>query len=516
MQANAAQRLALVLGNSDYLVGPLANPTNDARLMTSTLEETGFEVTQVENGDLRTMQRAIVEFGRKLRAAGGDAIGMVYYAGHAVQAAGENYLIPVDATIQDELDLPFQTVEVATIMQALESAENALNIVVLDACRNNPFRAISRSGTRGLAKVDAPQGTLLAYSTAPGAVALDGNSDNSPYTAALANVLKEPGLPVEQVFKKVRIEVMAKTDEQQVPWESSSLTGDFFFTEAALVQEPAPSAAPTVDSNVAEIEFWRSIASENDAALFQSYLDAYPNGLFSGIAEQRIATLQSQATSAQAAALTAEAKSLWDSIKSTNDPALFATLVARYPNTVYAELAQARIRSIEVERDAAAASQQLAEAQSQLTAQNTQPAARDARPSEQQVASLSAPVAPSTPPVISAAGLPDGEYLLELNATASGVFPWCRNGEKASEEIEIEDGKFSGYTVSVFGADGRIRIKLEEDGTVSGSVSGYHWENSTRWEVELKQENGVWKGLSEDGGFQERCKVDFALTPLSQ
>ena len=503
--------MALVLGNGDYAVGPLANPTNDARLISTTLESRGFEVRIVEDADLRSMQRAIVEFGRALRASGDDTVGMVYYAGHAVQSSGENYLIPVDADIQDELDLPIQTVEVEYIMRTLDAAGNSLNIVVLDACRNNPFRSMSRSGTRGLAKVDAPQGTLLAYSTAPGAVALDGNTDNSPYTKALASVLRQPGLPVEQVFKQVRIRVMETTGQQQVPWESSSLTGDFYFTEAAAEPAPvaAPAQAPQVDQNVAEIEFWRSIASENDPALFQSYLNAYPNGLFSGVAEQRIASLQAAASNAEAEARVAQAKSLWDSISASTDPALFQTLIGRYPDTVYAELAQSRIASLEAQRQAQAAADALAVAQANAQqAQAAQPSQVPAQ-APAQVAAL--PPATARP----ASGLTDGRYSLEVRSTGNGVHPWCRANEYVTEEIEVEDGRFSDWFVSIFGANGQVRLKTEKDGTVSGQLSGKHWENDTRWVVELAYENGVWKGLSEKGGVQDICRVDFALSPIS-
>ncbi|WP_421882159.1 caspase family protein [Pacificispira sp.] len=303
----AEDRLALVIGNSDYAIGPLANPVNDAGLMARSLTEAGFDVTQASDLGYRDMQRAVVHFARRLAASGPDTVGMVYYAGHAVQAEGENYLIPVDADIQDALDLEIQSLKIDTVMRSLESAGNRLNLVVLDACRNNPFPAVSRSGMRGLARVDAPYGTLLAYSTAPGEVAADGTDRNSPYTAALARTLRTPGLPVEQVFKQVRISVMERTGNRQVPWESSSLTGDFYFFPPA---EPAPpimaAAAPAVSAEPdrsAEIAFWNSVADSGDKVQLESYLQAFPDGLYAPLASAKIAALgQAPAVAAAPAA----------------------------------------------------------------------------------------------------------------------------------------------------------------------------------------------------------------------
>jgi uncharacterized caspase-like protein len=345
--AFAERRLALVIGNGGYTVGPLDNPANDAALMAETLRLAGFEVTHHVDLGYRDMQRAVVQFGRDLRGSGNDTVGMVYYAGHAIQSDGENYLIPVDADIQDELDLRIATLDVSTLMTSLDKAGNRLNMVILDACRNNPFKSVSRSGSRGLAKIDAASGTLLAFSTAPGRVAADGTGRNSPYTAALAKAIRTPGLPVEQVFKRVRIDVMERTGEQQVPWESSSLTGDFMFLEPApVVAAPAPAPAPTEPDNSAEIQFWTSIAGQDDPALLRSYLEAYPNGLFVALAQQRIATLESAERESSRLARDAEARDYWNAVKDTGDPALLRSVIDRYGDTVYAELAQVKIESV--------------------------------------------------------------------------------------------------------------------------------------------------------------------------
>jgi hypothetical protein len=224
-----AKRVALVVGNSNYQnTTVLANPTNDAKLMEKALREAGFEVTLVLDADQPKLKRAMLEFGRKLRK-GVDA-SLFYYAGHGVQVNGENYLVPVDASLDNEDEVNLQTIPVNAFLQTMESAKSPVNIVVLDACRNNPFSRAFRGTSGGLAPVNAPRGSYIAYATAPGAVAADGDDGNSPYTEALASVISLPGLKLEDVFKKTREKVLASTDEKQVPWETSSITGDFYFT----------------------------------------------------------------------------------------------------------------------------------------------------------------------------------------------------------------------------------------------------------------------------------------------
>lgn len=238
--ATAEPRIALVIGNGAYASSPLTNPASDAQLMSRTLTGLGFEVIERRDGDQATMKRAIQDFGLKLERAGPTAVGLFFYAGHGVQLNGRNYLIPTRARIERDSDLEIEAVSADWVLEQMRYARNRLNLVILDACRNNPFVRSFRSADRGLARMDAPAGVLIAYSTAPGDVAADGNSRNSPYTEALARVMREPGQPVEQVFKRTRIAVLGATDGRQTPWESSSLTGDFYFLGGA-----APSAAST-------------------------------------------------------------------------------------------------------------------------------------------------------------------------------------------------------------------------------------------------------------------------------
>jgi hypothetical protein len=245
--AHAERRIALVIGNSAYsAVSPLANPKNDAALMAKTLKSVGFEVTMLVDADQRAMKQAMLDFGRKLRD-GADA-SLFYYSGHGVQANGENYLIPVDAAIKDQGELDLQTINVNAFLQVMDNASSKVNIIILDACRNNPFASSLRSATRGLTMLNAPTGTYIAYSTGIDQVAEDGTKGNSPFTQALARAIVKPGVKLEDTFKEVRRIVEAATNKKQVPWDSSSITGDFYFRPPAATppQQKVASIPPAV------------------------------------------------------------------------------------------------------------------------------------------------------------------------------------------------------------------------------------------------------------------------------
>lgn len=244
LAALAEPRIALVMGNSAYTSGPLLNPVNDAKLMGDTLTRLGFQVIARRDSDQATMKRAIQEFGAKLEQAGPDAVGLFFYAGHGVSISGRNYLIPTTARIDREADVEIEAVSADWVLDQMRYARNRLNIVILDACRNNPYTRSMRSADRGLARMDAPAGTLIAYSTAPGDVAADGEGRNSPYSLALAQAIGGVREPVEQAFKRARVAVMAATNNRQTPWESSSLTGDFYFASAGAGAGATSSARP--------------------------------------------------------------------------------------------------------------------------------------------------------------------------------------------------------------------------------------------------------------------------------
>ncbi|TIH18475.1 caspase family protein [Marinifilum sp. JC120] len=228
------ERYALVIGNSAYKNAPLKNPANDARDMGNTLRRLGFNVILVNNGRLRDMEQAMDRFYASLQKGG---VGLFYYAGHGMQVGGRNYLIPVDATVKSESDVRYECLDAGRILGKMEDAGNALNIVILDACRNNPFARSFRSAQRGLARMDAPTGSIVAYSTAPGSVAADGSGRNGVYTKYLLQFLMQPGLDISDVFFYTRKGVVQETGGGQVPWESSSLVDRFYFLEAPSGQE---------------------------------------------------------------------------------------------------------------------------------------------------------------------------------------------------------------------------------------------------------------------------------------
>lgn len=225
------KKTALIIGNGDYKSGPLKNAVNDALDMAATLSGKGFKVILRHDASRREMRDAIREFGHEISEGG---VGLFYYSGHGLQVDGENFLIPIDADIELKAEVAEECVSAATVLKVMEYSNNRINVIILDACRNNPFRSFSRSDEKGITKMDPPQGakqgSIIAFATAPGAVASDGDTRNGLYTAKLLKYINTPGLTLEEVFKKARIDVLNESDGHQIPWENNSLTGDFFFT----------------------------------------------------------------------------------------------------------------------------------------------------------------------------------------------------------------------------------------------------------------------------------------------
>lgn len=277
-------RIALVIGNAAYRFDPLDNPVNDARLIASTLKKAGFEVALHENLDRAGMVDALRQFGDRLNDR---TIAVLYYAGHGVQLRDRNYLIPVDAEIRSEDEIPINGMDVSFFLNRMAHARSRINIVILDACRNNPFVGSGGPAARGLAQMDAPVGTLLAFATAPGKLTPDniGPPGNSLYTAELAKHMLTPGLPVELMFKRVREAVVKGTDALQVPWESSSLQGEFAFVPGITTAREANAELEAAG----ELAFWNSIQSSQRADEYRAYLRQYPNGKFAALAQTRIA-----------------------------------------------------------------------------------------------------------------------------------------------------------------------------------------------------------------------------------
>jgi hypothetical protein len=291
--ANAEKRIALVIGNANYQHAPaLDNPVNDAQMINKTLRSVGFDTIEVLDADRMAMERAVRDFGRRLSAAGPDAVGLFYYAGHGVQADGINYMIPVSAKIEREADLTFESVSTQVVMDQIAFAGNNLNILILDACRDNPYSKKTRGGSRGLASMRAPSGTFLAFAAAPGQTALDGTGPNSPYSEAINEQLRVRGLKVEDVFKRVRRQVKQVTGDRQEPWENTSLTGDFYFLPPMVSASGGEAGtqgtivAPRNDAS--EIAYWNAIKDSADWREFQTYIDQFgADGIFYNIAALR-------------------------------------------------------------------------------------------------------------------------------------------------------------------------------------------------------------------------------------
>jgi hypothetical protein len=243
---NPQKKIALVIGNGNYMSSILANPENDANSMKIALESLGFIVMKYENLNQNDMKRAIDNFGTNLK---NYEVGLFFYAGHGIQSNGNNYLIPVDAELKSEEDVELNCVEANRVLAKMEASGSKVNIVILDACRNNPFeRSWTRaSNGKGLAFMDAPGGTLIAYSTSPGKTASDGSGNNSPYTSAILESIRIPDITIIEMFQNVRSIVSQKSGKQQIPWESTSLIGNFYFNseknDSPGIQNTIPSIA---------------------------------------------------------------------------------------------------------------------------------------------------------------------------------------------------------------------------------------------------------------------------------
>ena len=310
-QARAAERrVALVVGNSDYLHAPrLDNPSRDARLIAGTLKDLGFTLIgggAQENLDRAAFERAVRDFGR---AIGPGTIALFYYSGHGMQMRGGNYLVPVSANLGSASDVDFELIDVDIVVRQMDAAHSSLNLLILDACRNNPFGGRGlRDGSAGLAEMRAPPATLISYATQPGGVAQDGPSGgDSPYSTALAQSLRSPGIDVFKAFNMVGVKVSRDTNGLQTPWVAASpIDGEFYLASAPAAAPPPPPVAPvarpdsTPDESAGkaflpsdrEALFWQSVQGTNRADELEAYLRRYPDGTFADLARTRLALLQ--------------------------------------------------------------------------------------------------------------------------------------------------------------------------------------------------------------------------------
>ncbi|MGZ8246308.1 caspase family protein, partial [Methylomagnum sp.] len=286
------KRIALVVGNSGYRhISTLPNPANDAQLMADTLRRAGFELVGGKaqlDLDKAHFEKAIQAFGTQL---GAGSVALFYYAGHGVQVDSENWLVPVSAAAAKKADVDFQMVNAKLVLKQMENAGSRLNLVILDACRNNPFPALKRMAGGGLSGMKAPEGTLIAYATEPDDVAADGEGDHSPYTTALAKTLLQPGLPLLEAFNQVGVQVKQATGGNQKPWISNSpIEGAFYFLPGE-----SPKPGPEINPQQAEQRFWDDMKDSTDPADFRTYLGQYPQGLHAGLARNRLARLETPA-----------------------------------------------------------------------------------------------------------------------------------------------------------------------------------------------------------------------------
>ena len=380
--ASATQRVALVIGNASYEHAPaLANPLNDATDIGAALGRLGFSVTRLENVDDAAMRRGLKEF---RRAAAASEVALVFYAGHGIEVDGRNFLVPVDARLASDEDVEYEVVPLELVSRAVERA-SGLRLVILDACRDNPFAAkMQRSGAtrsigRGLARVEPAEETLVAYAAKEGTVAADGVGRNSPYSEALLTYLEEPGLEVNLLFRKVRDAVVAATGGGQIPFTYGSLSS----REVYLAEPPDPSDASESQPSIAEesdtpgtlakqqaaeqeLLFWEMVKDSEDPADIHVYLDRYPEGTYVALARNRLKRLERApredesgkvpdvaelvieptATSAQGDA----EREFWALVKESDVTSDFEVFLEYFPDGVYAPLARMRLRQLQRER----------------------------------------------------------------------------------------------------------------------------------------------------------------------
>ncbi|MEQ9488181.1 MAG: caspase family protein [Alphaproteobacteria bacterium] len=527
-------RLALVIGNSNYENAPLANPVRDAALMADTLREVGFEVLEYTDLDRRDLTKAFINLGDRLEENGGNATTLVYYAGHGAQVNGENYLIPIGAQIEEEIDVEIEGVRASSLLGILRKARSSLNIVILDACRNNPFESSSRSAQTGLAKMDAPTGTLLAYSTAPGKVAEDGDGKNSTYTRALARAIKTPGAKVEEVFKTVRVNVVDRTQGRQVPWESSSLTGDFVFQEKLPEPEPEPVVTASIQqtNQVVEIEYWKSIANSTDPALFEAYIAEYPNGLFRSIAEQRVASLNTAIAAPEPDDGFEREKAVWNTVKDSANIGMLKGFIASFPDGVYATIANSMIADLEAKQQVASRTVEpvddelviwesvqngttVAEFQVYLDAY---PDGRYAELARTKIAALnttrSKPSDPRYP--FDGAWRLSGKPVSFRRAYRYGV---CRNGDSIDDTFVVERGKVMASVTSESDNQLNLQGSFEHTGrldidfsTGDGGALGGKGQHSGTYNMDSSE---ILFSLKIESGNQAGCRYELKMTRVN-
>jgi len=287
---NGLPRFALVIGNARYAEAPLKNPDNDAAAIAEQLRHMGFTVTLKLDATRKEMLETIQAFGGNLAKQKG--VGLFYFAGHGAQLSWHNYLIPVDAQIEQVSDMQTQAVDLSLLLDDLTRASNPMNIIILDACRDNPFGRNVRVEQKGLSQIDAPPGTLLAYATSPGNVAADGSGSNGLYTEYLLKEMQTRAAKIEDIFKRVRLYVRRESGGQQIPWESTSLEDDFYLIPPAQIKKLTPEEEE--QQFELELAIWEKIKNSKESTPLEDYLRRYPSGKFSELAQFRLDRLLAQ------------------------------------------------------------------------------------------------------------------------------------------------------------------------------------------------------------------------------
>jgi len=336
--ADSAPRLALVIGNANYTsVAKLKNSANDARLIASRPRQLGFEVDEALDLDRAEMSRAVDAFADRIKQRGKETVSVVFYAGHGLEDRSVNYLVPVNAVIKKSDDIAPQSLSVKEIADRLSAAGNQLNILIIDACRDNPFPDTGpQLASRGLVPMGAVYGVFIASSTGSGKAAFDGDGADSPYTLALADALTTKGETLEDVFKSVRRQVRLATKEQQIPWESTAVEFDFYFI-------PPPPVPP-------EQQFLAAAKETGKLALYDLLIEKFPNSAEAAEARLRAADLRGAAAPAPAQApVQTAAATVLERARSVNTPEAYDLVVSLFPGTAEAEIARAeaaRLREV--------------------------------------------------------------------------------------------------------------------------------------------------------------------------
>ena len=374
-QKTSDERVALVIGNADYSFSPLTNPKNDAVGMADLLTQAGFQVSRNLNVDRVALKAAVEQFGKQLKSPS-VKFAIFYYAGHGVQLDWRNYLIPVDAKVRSAEDVKAQSVDVSELLRFMDEAKDKSFLVILDACRDDPFGGSYKASNKGLSQFDGPVGSLLAYSTSPGNVAMDGTGNNGLYTSHLLRELSVRNAKLEDAFKRVRLNVRLESGGKQIPWESTSLEEDIY-----LFKSEAKKLSETEQETLIEKEVtaWRKIKTNTDPKALANFIREFPSGSTSELAQSRLNRLLAGLSSKKAEADSkAEAQAASDR---ANKAAAAAALAAQAEKAQAAQLAKAAAAeqaAQEAQAVRTAAAEQAAQAAKVAQAAQAEKAAREA------------------------------------------------------------------------------------------------------------------------------------------